>query len=73
MKKFFLVFLIVLNFSFLGNISFATPDNRGVEITINQAEIDWIEFVFMNNLWYEIIHYTDGSRDIHPIAVPPNG
>jgi hypothetical protein len=31
----------------------------------------WVEYVQINDQWYKITHYPDGSISVEPVARPP--
>jgi hypothetical protein len=68
MKNLFLYVLFVLCFSYNGyavNASFCKASVRAIE---SVSDIERIEWVCIDNQWYKIIYYTDGGREIIPVA-----
>ena len=71
MKKFIVLVLLVLSFSFAGNISVSSAGKSTVDKVVILSEIERIEYVCIDGQWYMIIYYTDIGREIYPITAPP--
>ena len=71
MKKFILLVLFFLCFSYtekFNNISISKIINSKLEYITDEI---WIEYVYINNQWYQITHFDDGTIGIVPVECPP--
>jgi hypothetical protein len=71
MKKFIILVLFVFSFSFVGNINIPASGKSTVDRVIFLSDIEKIEYICIAGQWYKIIYYTDGSREMYPVLVPP--
>lgn len=76
MKKFLLVFSFIALFftSAFSYPSINLINTRSAEekILISVTEIDYIEYLYINEQWYQITHYTDGTIGVMPVQRPPD-
>jgi hypothetical protein len=68
MKKLFLCVLFVLCFTFAGDFGNSAFSKTGIQAIECLSDIDRIEYICIDNHWYKIIYYTDGGKEIYPVA-----
>jgi hypothetical protein len=75
MKKILVSFLVTvsLSFSVLFNADAVLSNSNQKTFSVNSeiyTDVDWVEYIYVDGLWYQITHYTDGSIGIIPVAHP---
>ncbi len=75
MKKILISFLVTvsLSFSVLFNANAVLSTSSQEIFSVNTkiySEVSWIEYICVDNQWYRITHYTDGSIGIVQVAHP---
>jgi hypothetical protein len=76
MKKIIFVLALSLSLSFSSFLSFGYTKSINTHqsyFVFSEAdpEIDYIEYVCVDEQWYKIIHYTDGTIGVVPVHAPP--
>jgi hypothetical protein len=76
MKKILFGFLVAvsLSFSVLFNSNAVLSKSSQEIFSVNAkiySNVSWVEYICVDNQWYRITHYTDGSIGIVPVSHPP--
>jgi len=75
MKKVLFGFLVAvsLSFSVLFNSNVVLSTSSQEIFSVNAkiySNVSWVEYICVDNQWYRITHYTDGSIGIVQVAHP---
>jgi hypothetical protein len=65
---------VSLSFSILFNSNAVLPTCSQKTFSVNSeiySDVDWVEYIYVDGLWYQITHYTDSSIGVVQVAHPP--
>lgn len=72
MRKAIFVLVILLGFILSPSYSFSSLNNNCTSITQVLTD-EWVEYVQIDGIWYQITHYSDGTINIiQASGIPPS-
>ena len=72
MKNLLILVLFVFCFSLAGSMNNYTAGYTRIVSIEDSGDETWVEYVCINNQWYQITHYADGTIGVVPIDHSPN-
>lgn len=71
MKKFISLVVVLFALLFSGDLQTYVTEMPKLKIESKVYDEVLVEYVRINDQWYKITHYPDGSISVEPVARPP--